>query len=107
MNIKEFSRSTQRTANPDLNKLERIKNALFGINGEAGELIDLFKKHFFQGHSINFEEVKNELGDVLYYFCDLCEILKLDIDEIARMNIEKRKKRYPEGFEKENSINRS
>jgi NTP pyrophosphatase (non-canonical NTP hydrolase) len=107
MNIKDFQKQTQITANKECSHDLRIINSIFGLNGETGELTDMFKKHFFQGHILDTLKIKLELGDILYYFCDLLELLNLDIEDIAEMNNEKLKSRYPNGFETERSVNRN
>lgn len=40
----------------------RLLNGLMGLNGEAGEAIDIFKKYLFQGHALNREHLAKELG---------------------------------------------
>lgn len=96
----------KKTCRNDLPKEERIKNALFGLNGEAGEVIDLFKKHFYQGHELDINHVIEELGDVLYYVCWVLNELDSDFAEAAFENMVKLNARYPDGFDAERSIHR-
>ena len=96
----------KKTCRNDLPKEERIKNALFGLNGEAGEVIDLFKKHFYQGHELDINHVIEELGDVLYYVCWLLNELDSDLAEVAFENMVKLNARYPDGFDANRSIHR-
>ena len=96
----------KKTCRNDLPKEERIKNALFGLNGEAGEVIDLFKKHFYQGHELDINHVIEELGDVLYYACWLLNELDSDLAEVAFENMVKLNARYPDGFDANRSIHR-
>ena len=84
----------------------RILNGLMGLNGEAGECIDIFKKHLFQGHELDEEHLAEELGDVAWYLAVTADALGYSLQEIFKMNIEKLRKRYPDGFEEERSINR-
>lgn len=74
--------------------------------GEAGECIDILKKHEFQGHELNEEKLIDELGDVLWYIAQTAVGLNVDLEEIAQHNVEKLKRRYPEGFSADKSINR-
>lgn len=96
----------EKTCRKDLPKEERIKNALFGLNGEAGEVIDLFKKHYYQEHELDLHHVIEELGDVLYYVCWLLLELDSDLAEAAFENMAKLDARYPNGFEANRSIHR-
>ena len=79
-----------------------------GISGEAGELLDHFKKAVWQQHEVNREYVLYELGDILFYLTSMCNLIGTDIDEVRKLNIEKLTKRYPDGvFDAERSINRN
>ena len=78
-----------------------------GVSGEAGEITDEIKKICFHDHKIDKQQLMKEMGDVLWYLAHLCRILGVSFDEVAQMNIDKLKKRYPNGFEKERSINRT
>lgn len=45
-----------------------------GLFGEAGELVDLLKKHFFHGHPVDaafLEKLTKEAGDVLWYLSEI------------------------------------
>ena len=75
-----------------------ILNACLGLPGEVGEVCDTVKKFIFHGHSLNLEDIKKEIGDVMWYLAMICDSFGFDIEEIAKMNIDKLKERYPEGF---------
>jgi NTP pyrophosphatase (non-canonical NTP hydrolase) len=106
MTFEEYQRLAQRTSSEKMQLIEKIENGLMGLNGEAGEAIDVLKKHKFQGHRLDRNKLIEELGDVLWYIAETCEGLGVSMEEVARLNIEKLKKRYPEGFSSERSINR-
>jgi NTP pyrophosphatase (non-canonical NTP hydrolase) len=106
MQINEYQTLAMTTLNKNLTKKEILVNSVMGLNGEAGEAIDIVKKHLFHGHELNKEELIKELGDVAWYLAEAAYALDIDLETILIKNIEKLKKRYPEGFCKENSINR-
>lgn len=82
-------------------------NGAMGLNGEAGEVIDILKKHMFQGHDLDKYHVAKECGDCLWYLAILAKGAGYTLDEIAEMNKEKLRKRYPDGFEAGRSLHRS
>ena len=77
-----------------------------GLNGEAGECIDVLKKHDFQGHVLATDKILDELGDVLWYVAEAAIGINVSLEEIAQHNIAKLRARYPAGFSAERSINR-
>ena len=83
-----------------------ILNALMGLSGETGELIDLFKKAYFQGHQLDKVEAVKELGDVFWYLNLLCKSMYIDFSDVMQKNIDKLRKRYGEQFSSEKSVNR-
>lgn len=105
MTLNEYQQAAQRTSNTHM-FTSKIGNGLFGLAGEVGELHDLWKKHMYQGHDFDNEHMKKELGDVLWYAAELACGLDSTLEEIAQMNIDKLKARYPEGFSVERSMNR-
>ena len=75
--------------------------------GESGEACDLVKKHLFHGHELDRESLIKELGDVAWYLAEGAEALGIPLEEVFERNIEKLRRRYPEGFSSEKSINRN
>ena len=102
-NYQELARMT---ANNKGEVKDRLPNWALGLAGEAGEVADIIKKHTYHGHELDVEEIRDELGDVLWYMANLAYDLDLWFSEVPERNIEKLKARYPEGFSKERSINR-
>lgn len=79
----------------------------FGLAGEAGEVIDLIKKHLFHGHPLDHDKLTRECGDVFWYLACICRAAGIELDEVAAVNIAKLKARYGDEFSIEKSINRS
>lgn len=84
-----------------------VVNGLFGLSGEAGELTDMIKKWIFHNKTLDITHAQKELGDVMWYVAMICESFGWSLDEIMQMNIDKLKKRYPDGFDTERANNRS
>lgn len=79
---------------------------VFGANGELGEVTDILKKHLYQGHDLDREHLKEELGDVMFYLVNLATLYDIDFSEVLQMNVDKLLARYPNGFDQDKSINR-
>lgn len=109
MNFNEYQELSKRTM-PKTNTEEEFYKALsnygLGVMGEAGEVGDLIKKNVFHGHSADSEEVKKECGDVMHYLAGIATLYGFTLEEAAVQNIEKLKKRYPDGFSEEASRKR-
>ena len=106
MEINEYQKLAMRTLNPEIDKKELILNASMGLCGESGEVIDLVKKHLFQGHDLDDERLIKELGDVAWYLAEAATDLNVDLSEILEKNIKKLENRFPDGFNSNRSINR-
>ena len=107
MNINEYQKLAMKTLNPALSRQEVLMDSALGLCGESGEVADLLKKHLMQGHPFDQDKFAKELGDVAWYLAEAATALHMDLEEILEMNIEKLKRRYPEGFDVEKSIHRS
>lgn len=105
MQFNEYQKLAQRTSG-NKKPMNKITNGLMGLNGEAGECIDVLKKHLFQGHQLDQSKIVDELGDVLWYIAETASGLGIPLSYVAEHNIEKLKKRYPEGFDSDKSVNR-
>jgi NTP pyrophosphatase (non-canonical NTP hydrolase) len=101
-----YQTATQRTAPTDWLKTERMCNAILGLCGEAGELANKYKKMQFHGHDFDHAVLIDEAGDCLWYISELCSAMNVPLSDCAYENIQKLKRRYPEGFTQEASRNR-
>lgn len=109
MTINEYQKECLRTEQPPDAKFSntmRLENGLMGLNGEAGEAIDILKKFLFQGHELDKEHLVKELGDVAWYLAVSADAIGYDLETIFQMNVDKLRARYPDGFDTNRSRNR-
>lgn len=101
-----YQKLAERTARHDIEQSLRFANFGMGLSGEAGETCDYLKKVVFHGHKLDRDKLCKELGDVLWYVATLATTAGLSLSEIAMANVEKLRKRYPNGFDSARSVNR-
>lgn len=106
MTINEYQALAMTTLNPELSKKDVLINGVMGLCGESGEAIDIVKKHLHQGHPLDKEKLAKELGDIAWYLAESAWALGIPLEDILQGNIDKLKKRFPEGFSTERSIQR-
>ena len=106
MTINEYQQLAMKTLNPELSSGDVLINGVMGLCGESGEAIDIVKKWLAQGHELDKEKLAKELGDIAWYLAETAYALEIPLEDILTANIEKLKKRYPEGFSQERSVNR-
>lgn len=104
MKLNEYQELASRTAN---DHMDALTNYGLGITGESGEVADIIKKHMFHGHGLDYNEMLKELGDVLWYVSNIARECGFSLETVAVNNVNKLKRRYPEGFSTERSVNRS
>ena len=107
MTVNEYQKLAMTTLNKELDKKDILINGVMGLCGESGEAIDIVKKHLAQGHELDREHLIKELGDIAWYIAETATALDVELEDVLTQNIEKLKKRYPEGFCTENSIHRN
>jgi len=76
-------------------KTEDLLHAAVGISGEAGELLDAVKKHWAYGKELDMDNVREELGDIMFYVTAMLNVLEIDEEEVVWANVEKLEARYP------------
>ena len=103
----EYQKLAMRTNRAEATQEENLINGCLGLAGEAGEVCDIVKKYMFQGHNLETQKIVDECSDVLWYIALIAQSIGCDLDSIMEHNINKLKKRYPNGFEAERSINRT
>lgn len=105
MTLNEYQDLARRTQNPKLSLVERRLHALHGIAAEAGEINAIYQKSL-QGHPVDPVKVVDEMGDLIWFLAELADVLRIPLDNVAEHNINKLRKRYPDGFDVEHSVNR-
>jgi NTP pyrophosphatase (non-canonical NTP hydrolase) len=92
MTFEEYQKISRKTAlYPDLGK--NFIYPTLGLAGESGEVAEKIKKILRDDNGIILEEkredLKKELGDVLWYLSQISTELGLSFEDVARFNIEK------------------
>jgi len=100
MKPQEYQEKVLRTLYSDLSVNDRLGLCGLGLSGEIGEVTDMLKKHLYHrnGKPLDREKLKDELGDVLWYFSVLCSTLGFTLEDVMVANIAKNEKRHPNGF---------
>lgn len=106
MTLNEYQSNAMRTTRKDLSPDSHLFNGILGLSGEVGECADLVKKKFYQDGRDIYDNLKDELGDVLWYVAEVASAMEWDLEEVAQHNIDKLRRRYPEGFDAEMSLHR-
>lgn len=101
MTFEEYQKKSRKTAKyPDAD--HNFIYPTLGLVGEAGEVAEKIKKVLRDdGGEISSEkreEIKKELGDVLWYIAQVATELNLPLTEIAEYNIEKLTSRLERGM---------
>jgi len=107
MNFNDYQKSARKTKiYPDISE---VFYPTLGLCGEVGELANKVKK-IMRGDKEIFElkteTIYYELGDILWYLSNICSDLDCSLDDIAKMNVAKLKKRQEENKIKGDSDNR-
>ena len=106
MNIKEYCKQVEVTRAPLELTLDDNTHMLFGMLTELGEITDVFKKYLAYEKDIDWVNVKEEIGDLMWYIAGFCNVNDLDLEEILQTNIDKLRARYPEKFNADKALNR-
>lgn len=106
MTVNEYQKLAMTTLNPALSKKDVLINGVMGLCGESGEAIDIVKKHLAQGHPLDREKLIKELGDIAWYLAETATALDVTLEEVLEGNIEKLRRRYPDGFDAAHSLHR-
>ena len=103
--MSKYREEVLRTA-PALDDENEMIGAALGLAGETGEVIDYIKKFLFQGKPWDKNKLIEELGDVRWYLEYMCISVGTTLEEVEEANVNKLRKRYPNGFSADASNNR-
>lgn len=102
----EYQGLAARTINKSLTLDEQRQHALYCLAGEVGELLSLYQKEF-QGHGKpDREHLLKECGDIAWALAEFLTSQGMSLDDCMETNIEKLRKRYPDGFDAQHSLHR-
>ncbi|NBH79040.1 nucleotide pyrophosphohydrolase [Clostridiaceae bacterium] len=106
MSPNEYQQLAMRTCSiPNEQKRDMLMHAVLGLASEAGEVAGIFQKKY-QGHPVDPEHLEKELGDCLWMIAEACTALDWNMEDVMRLNIEKLRARYPDGFDADHSLHR-
>ncbi len=97
MDFAEYQKNTKMTAVYPKNLDGGVYYPALGLAGEVGELLNKIKKQARDGKALDREDIKAELGDVMWYVSQIAHEMDIDLDEIASYNIEKLRSRKERG----------
>lgn len=110
MTFDEYQKKALTTAIHHPDKLMDQTIFAMGISGEAGEVLEKWKKIVaYKDGQITKEdiaEIKKELGDVVWYIAVLAESLGLSFSEVMQVNIDKLESRKRRGTQRGAGDNR-
>jgi NTP pyrophosphatase (non-canonical NTP hydrolase) len=112
--FKNYIENVKRTENRDFESIKsrindhtiRLQHGAYGVSTEAGEILDMLKKHIYYGKPIDYTNIEEEIGDALYYCALMLDEIDVSFEDVMDKNIKKLAARYPEKFSKEKAINR-
>ncbi|GAB2668691.1 nucleoside triphosphate pyrophosphohydrolase family protein [Barrientosiimonas humi] len=100
MQMDEYQQAALRTAAPK-DKKNELLHLVLGLVGESGEIAEKFKKWVRDLDSdeaaIDRDDIKQELGDVLWYTAVLADYLGLRLEDVAQANVDKLASRQARG----------
>lgn len=79
---------------------------LLSLCGSVSKLTEHIKKAAYFGHELDFTKIETQLAVVWWHIPRLALIFDTPLELILDRNIDKLRKRYPDGFSMERSINR-
>jgi NTP pyrophosphatase (non-canonical NTP hydrolase) len=104
--LDEYQEQAMRTRNRDLDYRDELILGQSGLASESGEVAEAVKHYLFHGHPLDRDNLKKELGDIMWYVSQLAKAHGWYLSDVATTNINKLRARYPAGFSEEASLNR-
>lgn len=104
MELKEYSKAVKRTL-PDLGNI-KVNNIhmVLGMVTEVAELADAHKKNIAYKKEVDAINIEEEIGNILWYLVNYCNINNINIEKCMGKNIQKLYIRYPEKFSEDKDL---
>ena len=107
MNINDYQNKAARTcAKIDGGIMDDI-HMILGIQTESAEIADAYKKYIAYKNPLDLVNVKEEIGDTIWYIANMCNMHGWDLRDILDTNIAKLEARYPNSFNSFDALNRN
>ena len=106
MEFLEYQINARRTAKDEC-KVEKLSHFLEGLASEIGEIADAIKRYKRYGQALDADNIREEIGDTLYYLAMGCDSVGISLEQCAIDNIEKLRKRYPDKFTEDHAAARA
>lgn len=87
-------------------EVDGLLHAAIGMSGESGEVLDMIKKVWVYEKLIDPEKLIEELGDIIFYWQAMANLMGISAHEIKLKNMRKLNKRYPQGYSDQAAIDR-
>lgn len=101
MEFNEYQDKTTEDAVFDEDVIPPVAFAALGLSGETGEVAEKIKKIFRNDKGEisdeKREDLKKELGDVLWYLAQLAQLLGIPLEDVAKANLDKLSSRLDRG----------
>lgn len=91
---------------PEGERIDVAYSILSDISKISGKALDLFKKTVWYGKDFNMELFREYIVEIANNLIELADWAAIDITYIAKMNINKLEKRFPENFTENHANNR-
>lgn len=93
MTFAEYQKESKKTAIYKKIGDHKVLYPTLGLAGETGEVVDKMKKIFRDKDGVfspeDIDGIKKELGDVLWYLSQIASDLEIDLDDVAKANLDK------------------
>lgn len=108
--MKEFVQDCLRTEsslfNINFEEDKRLLHVALGLQTESAEFSDALKKYLFYGKELDRVNLKEELGDLMWYLAIAFDVLGTTFEEEQMRVINKLRVRYPDKFDDVRAENR-
>lgn len=96
MHLARYQQAALKTLQPPADGTDPVLIPLLGLVGETGSVATAYKKRLRDGAdaSPSKQQLREELGDVLWYTATLAHLLGLDLEDVAAASLEKTKDRW-------------
>ena len=114
--IKEHSEMVQQLKSKDYDSINYrmvnnsdiidLQHSIDGMVTEVGEIADQLKRYKYYGTDIDYTNLKEEFGDLMYYVMLGIQASGLSFEEVLQTNINKLSSRYGDKFSEDKAVNR-